>query len=223
MVTVEAAYEAAQELQQTGGKPASLKLALWAASLSGQKSLQANGVQTRALAPLVNKHATLEDFDNALQVSGNRFYSGANLHTLQYIQELAESGLLAAFAGQPSDWYAWREGMLALFKGHGLSRKMLSFAALLMWPLASPLVPVDAHHIRRLGYRDTYYARCKSFGKRAYLAAELSCLHEWEAAGKPYTPGIYAWYKWSEWRQATGAEQPGDRCESHRLLSPRWY
>jgi thermostable 8-oxoguanine DNA glycosylase len=223
-LTIEATYKAAQELEQTGSKPASLKYALWIASLSGQKSLTANGQQARSLAKFVETPPRDEsDIEWALRWSGNRFYSGRNVATIWYIQQLDDKGLLEPFKQEPKYWTGWRDGLFALLYGHGCSLKMISFAALLMWPTQANLAIIDSHMLHRYAVTNSKGKQVHSATPVVYMVTEDKVRQEWKQAGCPCSLGVFHWFLWSSWRQANDAEMVSDVPESHNLLSPRDY
>lgn len=233
MATMQGAIQAATEVMQAGRgfgenhEQASLKLALWASCLSAQKQLGANAKQVGVIRGFVTRGLPSDHETVYALVAeyGDPFLSHREIDTLYYVQLLEADGSLARFEQMPTTldaWYEWREDLLTLLAGHGLSRKMVSFAALLMWPLDCQLVPCDRHVFARLHHTDAEY-KASSKGKGIYLTAEAEVVDEWLAAGEPATIGIWHWYTWSAYRQAIGAETKGDACESHRLLSPYWY
>jgi acid stress-induced BolA-like protein IbaG/YrbA len=223
LVTLDGTYAVAQELAAYGDKPASLKLALWGATLSAQKTLHRNIAQVQPLLPYVHKplNMTAKQVQALIASSGERFVSENNGRYILDIERMEQDGELDALAVMPTTpaaWLVWRERVAAI---RGMSYKTASFAALLMWPLECPLVPVDSHVCARLGRFDDYTKSSRSY--KVYASLEDAVTAEWVHAGQPRTLGVWHWYKWSEWRQMTDDEVPAARPETHNGLSPRAY
>lgn len=222
MLTLASTQDVAQELY-TPGHTASLKYALWGASLSPQKKLSANIKQAQTLLPYVNKPLP-QDVDAVYEIirAGHPFCSRNNAKYILKIEAAERDGLLAELSVMPTslhDWLTWRQAIVGLRAG--LSFKATSFVALLMWPDKCPLIPVDSHVCSRLGLsKAVYLAISKNY--KLYRWVEKQVLHEWYTSGHrtECSPAEWHWFKWSEWRQATGDEPVNDRPETHNGLSP---
>jgi len=231
MLTLEGTLEAAEELEQAGTMPANLKYALWTAMLSAQKSLTQNGRQSRVLAqyaeaglPEAGPEALLAEMRRA----GCGFLTRKQAQCLYDVETLWNAGELDRFTVRPRigsriAWMEWRESLLQVLKGKCFSRKTISMAALLMWPVESLLVPVDRHVMARLGYdREAYESSSRN--RKLYLEAENTIWNEWTESESWAPFMVWHWYKWEEYRRSIGAsnyttEQP----ESHIQLSCHWY
>lgn len=221
MLTLASAEHAARDLYQPG-MAASLKYALWAASLSPQKRLSFNIRQARALLPYLNRPLP-QDLEAVYQIlrAAHPFVSHNNARYILKIEAAERDGRLEDLARMPTtyhDWLHWRLAIVGLRAG--LSYKAASFVALLMWPEQCPLIPVDSHVCARLGVKDLYIASSRSY--KVYRWIEKQVLHEWYHSGHRHdvSPAVWHWYKWSQWRQATGDEAISDQAESHVGLSP---
>lgn len=207
----------------TQGDEASVKYALWSAALSPQKRLGWNILQAQALLPYIHKPLP-QDVESVWQIlrSAHPFVSHAQARAVLKIEAAERAGILDELSKMPTsyhDWLAWRLAVVGLHAG--LSYKAASFAALLLWPDQSPLIPVDSHVCARLGLdRHTYLASSRNY--KVYRWIERQVLHEWYVSGYRHevSPVIWHWYKWSEWRQATGDEPVSDYPETHNGLSP---
>jgi hypothetical protein len=209
----------ADELYQPGAIP-SIKLAFWGAALSPQKKLSWNIAQVRALLPYVS-HPLPQDVNAVWHIlrAGHAFISRQQAKSILGIERAEREGLLADLAKMPTTYAGWLQWRLAAVKLPGISYKTASFAALLLWPNECPLIPVDSHVCARLGVKELY----KSIGNyKVYRWIERQVLHEWHKSGHRHdcSPAVWHWYKWSEWRQATGDEPITDFPESHAGLSP---
>jgi hypothetical protein len=120
--------------------------------------------------------------------------------------------------GDLQDWREWRRAAYKATRGLGLAYKTLSFAALLLWPTRSQLVPVDRHVCARLGIDGADVARTMRQAG-LYTAAEDDVCQEWQKAGSPYTLGVWHWYKWEAWRQANGDAPLAGVPQSHQWLN----
>jgi hypothetical protein len=221
MLTLTSTQEVAQELYQPG-RVASLKYALWAASLSPQKRLGWNIAQARTLLPYLDKPLP-QDVEKvwAILRAGHPFVSRNNARAILKIEQAERDGRRAELARMPTsyhDWLAWRLAIVGMHAG--LSYKAASFVALLMWPDQCPLIPVDSHVCARLGVKSLYVASSRNY--KVYRWIERQVLREWYRSGhrQEVSPAVWHWFKWSEWRQATGDEPVNDRPESHNGLSP---
>lgn len=104
-------------------------------------------------------------------------------------------------------------------KGYGLGWKTISFAHMLLFPTTSDLVPVDRHHMNRL-----YGTTTSPSSEKKYLQVEDVIRQEQLASNYAnYPASWFAWLKWEQFRQATGASLSTNGCESHLLLSVYWY
>lgn len=233
MASMQGALTAALDLEQAGAdvnehhEQPSVELALWAAALSGQKHLDWNARQVAILRPFVVRGLPADHETTYTLVAnfGHSFVTHREIDACYFIQFLAHDGSLAEFETQPDTldaWYKWRERLYTLVAGHGLSRKMVSFAGLLLWPRACLLVPVDTWVCRRTGHSVAEYRRL-SASKLLYLAIEADVVDEWLLAGEPCPLSVWHWTTWSQARQDADREPAGDTCESHELLSPYWY
>jgi len=233
MATLSGALQAAHDVEHAGeatgewhAQP-SVTLALWASCLSAQKQLDANGRQAAVVRPFTTCGLPAERAHLYALIAnfGDAFLSGREVGSLYYIEWLDREGSLARFARMPETldaWYTWREDLLCLLAGHGCSRKMVSFAAFLLWPSHCQLVPCDRHVFARLHETEAAY-HASSRSRAIYLRVEARVADEWIAAGSPDCLGLWHWQRWSQYRQAVGVEPVGDACESHQLLSPYWY
>ena len=220
MLSLAATQDVAMELY-TLGHTASLKYALWGASLSPQKKLEINIKQAQTLLPYL--HSPLpQDVEKVFEIvrTAHQFCSRNNAKYILKIEQLEREGLLTDLSVMPTsyhDWLAWREAIVALCPG--VSYKATSFVALLMWPDKCPLVPVDSHVCARLGLKHLLQS---ASSYKVYRWIEKQVLHEWHTSGHrhDYSPAVWHWFKWSEWRQATGDEPVNDRPETHNGLSP---
>jgi hypothetical protein len=220
MLSVQSALDAAQEIN-TPHTVASLKYALWAVSLSPQKKLAWNRMQAKALLPYVYKPLP-QDVNAVWEIlrAGHPFVSRNNARYILKIEQAERDGRLADLVNMPTtyhDWLAWRLAVVGLHAG--ISYKAASFVALLFWPLDCPLIPVDIHVCTRLGLpRAMYLASSRNY--KVYRLIEKMVLHEWYRSGYRHaiSPAIWHWFKWSEWRQATGDEPVSDRAETHEGL-----
>lgn len=220
-ITLDGCWQTISELAQAGSKPASVKLALWAAILSIQTKLEPNGKQTRVMAPFV--HAPLPANRKELTAwlcSGTGSGVMPNQITGLYaVEQLERDGRLPAMP-QPDwtleRWQAWASEVEKIFS---LGRKTARFAGLLLAPLTCPLLPVDMWVMIRLGYDHDAPTSTKE-----YRAVEQQVIAERDRNGHSDMPlGAWHWFKWSEIRQECGAETVSERPESHALLSPCWY
>lgn len=223
MASLIGAYDAARELIEGTDGRASLVLALWGAVLSPNKVLSWNGDQVEALRPYArlglprDKRAVW-----AIIRSGHTFCTLAEGERVLHIWECAQAGMLRGLERMPRSAQEWEDWRYRVAQLPGMSWKTASFAALLMWPFACPLVPVDRHVCDRLDRSDQYKkisAKSKPALER-YKALERIVIAERdrEAPGVPVC--VWHWYKWSEWRQLKGLEPVSDKLESHRKLSP---
>ena len=231
MASLDGAWQAAREVEQASlpdypnHERPNIKLALWAATMSAQNQLSWNGLQVHALRPYAARELpTSVDETLAIIRSGHTFaYEQTAVH-VNWVDWAAREGLLDPFTHKPSDyagWLDWRKRLYRVASGHGFSWKTLSFAGLLMWPTECQLVPVDRHVMARLGRPSAHCGRLGAW--KLYNEVEQEVVEEWLSAGRPYTIGVWHWYKWSAWRQAKGVEPAGECCESHALLSPYAY
>lgn len=218
MLTLAAVQRAADELYRPGYVP-SVKFALWAACLSPQKRLTWNTKQAEALRPYVDRPLP-QDPARVLDIlrAGHPFATSAQARYVLAIEQAEREGVLDDLEQQPTTYAGWLLWRHAATKLPGISWKTASFAALLLWPNECPLIPVDTHVCDRLGLKGLK-AALGSY--KVYRWVERQVLHEWypHRAECP-SPAVWHWYKWSEWRQATGDEPVSDQPESHAGLSP---
>lgn len=223
MIDIQSTIQAAIELEQ-GSQAPSVKFALWIAALSTQQTLEKNGKLARLLAlyvtqPLPEREALYQYLKQAKAV----LYT-VHLDSLYYIEYLEKTGQLDGLERIGSgylDQCRWRDRVYKLTHGHGLGWKTISFAALILEPSKSELVPVDRHVLRRLGYNTDNSPQTK----RAYIAVEQQVIDERDTAGCSTIPlGIFHWYKWEEYRavKSVGYRGNGD-IETHAPLSCRAY
>jgi hypothetical protein len=216
---------AATELGQ-GHKAASLKFALWIAAMSPQKDVVLNGRAARVLAGYVSGGLPQdrELVYRALKRATVGIVYATMIDALYWVEQLDNFGALKAYEQVPTDhegWIAWRDGLRAICKGHGLGYKVISFAGLIYAPLACDLVPVDRHVMARLGYKRVGSPQTRG----GYTRVEEQVRCERDGAGYTHIPlALWHWLKWEEYRQETGASKAhGTGCESHARLSCRAY
>lgn len=233
MATIDGAKQAAQDVVNASlpGYPnharPDIRLAMWAATLSAQRNLKVNGKLLTGLRPYVHRNEPLPtspDTVLAILKSGAKFCCRNDAVHVCWVDWAYHQGLLEPLTHKPTDyagWLQWRRTFLKIAGGHGFSWKTASFTALLMWPLDCPLVPVDRHVVARL-YEPA--SLCERLGAwRNYDRLEQRVVEEWVSNGQPCGLGLWHWYTWSAWRQATGDEKQADSCESHAMLSPYAY
>lgn len=225
LITLEGCLEVIRELDEAGSKTPSVKLALWGAALSPSKELASNGLQARKLALYVENrlpdgstYEAREQFREWLQQGTGGGIMRDHIIAIFAIEQAELEGKLPEMPQADwslSRWLAWRNEACKI---RGIAEKTASFAGLLLQPMHCPLVPVDRWVMRRLGYdHDTPT-------KKEYPVVCNQVAEERDRDGHGSLPlGAWHWYKWSEFRQAVGAETLSERPESHRNLSPKWY
>ena len=222
-VTYASVRRAACDLQ-TGHEQPSVKVALMAAILSAQESLERNAREMEVL----REHGWLielpHDHEQVWQaLRGLGYVTRTKVEGLYWAEALDKAGLLRGLENIGTGYEqqnVWREQVYKLMHGHGMAYKTISFAALILDPLACELVPIDRHHLARLGLDNR--RACKSV--RRYLAIEQTIRDERDMAGFERVPlGLWAWLQWENWRQQTGASKSAGECQSHAALSCRNY
>jgi hypothetical protein len=239
LVTLEDAKKAADELRKAGKKRTNVKIACWAAALSVQQGLSANGRMLRALVdggyvqkPLPTDYETCKRiFESGdFKKDGTPKYLGmfgpSHHRALLRVEYLHNRGML--------DWMSKveksRQGQLEqrheahkLLSGYSFAWKALSMIPLVISPNTCEVVPVDRHHLARLGLSPLYGESAPS-SERSYCAIETMIYSERAEAECTSVPlGVWAWFKWEEYRVAVGASKASEGAESHKLLSPRMY
>ena len=220
-ITLDGCLEVIHNLAQAGARNVHPLLACWAGVMSIQQELAKNGKAVRILSRLLDEGLP-EDYDAVHEIlkPARVAFLSTHFNGLVGIQQAYREGRLPEM---PEDdwtieqWEAWREDMTKL---PGVGRKVASFIGLLVCPETCPLVPVDRWVMRRFGFAED--ASPKS--KVAYEFVEGLVREERDRNGHASLPlGAWHWFKWSEARQAAGAETPRERPECHCALSPRDY
>lgn len=222
-VTYASVRRAACELGSGNERP-SVKVALMAAILSAQESLERNAKEMQVLRERGWLTKLPDDHEQVWQaLRGLGYVTRTKLKGLYWAEKLDKAGLLRGLENIGTGYEqqsAWREQVYKLMHGHGMAYKTISFAALILEPLACELVPIDRHHLKRLGYDNK--AGCSSI--KRYLAIEQTIRDERDMAGFERVPlGLWAWLQWETWRQQTGASKSAGECQSHAALSCRSY
>ncbi len=206
MITLTELQPYIQELVY-GDKEPSLVLALWFSALSQQQCLEKNQVGACIMKkyldqPLPDEPERLAQELLTYGVKTN----GKILRALYYTQALNDSGDLDILA----DWnkrdilsqITWRKRAYELYHplingkrtGMGMGYKCLSMALFLLMPFDCQLVPVDRHHMHRLGQKNnapTSYSN--------YLSLENQLFREKQEAGMTMINlSTYAWLKWQD-------------------------
>lgn len=243
-LSLQSAIDCAISMVHAGGQDNHLvpnvKFALAAAILSANNRLDRNGWQMHALRQYAMSHNGQFPLssETVKRITRDAGYEASAQHAafIPALERMAQAGELVELAHKPTtalEWLLWRQAAETV---KGIGHKTASFAALLMWPFDCPLVPVDRHVVARLGYTgrlvhfnatadEIYRALGGSTGRayRTYRRVERLVGNEKVLSGVKVSTGVWHWYKWSEWRQATHAETVGPMAESHDLLSPYWY
>ena len=219
MLNLDATLIVARSLK-VPGKQASVKFACWSAVLSPQKRLSWNCLQAQALLPYVDRPLP-QSPERVLAIlrAGHPFCTRKLAEYVLAIEAAERRGELDELAVMPTTragWLVWRQAVKRL---PGMGWKTASFAALLLWPDTCPLIPVDTHVCNRLGLSAL---KGKLGNYKVYRYIERLVWREWFTSGRRHecSPAEWHWYKWSEWRQATGDEPVSDWPESHAGLSP---
>lgn len=220
MIDLGDVYCAAADLASGPEKP-SVKLALWAGLLSAQSGLENNARQVELLRKWARKGLPRDPEKVYRRLAGTGNFTHVKCVGLYRIEALERAGKLAGLEDIGADYDAqdaWRKRVYTLMHGHGMAWKTITFAALILDPLHCELVPIDRHHLHRLGIpRETVPSR------KRYLGVEGIVRFERMVAGLERIPlGLYGWLVWEQWRQATGASNAVG-CESHARLSCRVY
>ena len=233
MYTATDLLASAQELN-FGSQPASVKFALWIAAMSAQQSLEKNGVAARVLAAYVDSELPDRESLYAELCTWGCNVNNNHLNALYHAQELEWNGQLVTLGAYSSpniiDQLTWRKNAWDLFhpynettgkrEGKGMAWKTISFALMLLNPLSCQLVPIDRHHLARLGYNKNKGVQ----NYATYLRIETEIRQEAVKEGLATIPlALFAWKKWEEYRQLTGASTECDKLQSHILLSCRMY
>lgn len=217
----------------SGGRRASVKFALWIAACSANQGLEENGRMARVLAQYVRGGLPDRETLTAelLAVKCNLY--GTMLDAIYHAEMLEQAGELRAYGVRPrtrAGWLAWRDRLHALYHdqsgAHGMAWKTISFAALILWPTACELVPVDRFVMARLG-ETTKTGKPKGSPqvRATYLKIEGYVRSERDALGFGLVPlGLWHWLTWEQWRQQVGASLGmGGQAQSHAALSCRAY
>lgn len=215
MVTQRDVMLAAQELVDGRLDEHSVKRALWSAILSIQSSLVSNADKLAVVLPYADTHLPDKRTLRRLMAGRGLVYD-TMLDALYWAEMLEWRGELAGMEhiGRTRDeQIVWRDTMWDLWHdesgGHGMARKTISMAALILDPLHCQLVPVDRHVLARLGVKQPR-------SRRRYHEIEqmVAC----ERGGKRLPLALKHWQAWENWRQR-GRVRSG--CESHAGLSCR--
>lgn len=222
-VTYASVRRAACALGEGHERP-SVKVALQAAILSAQESLERNAKEMQVLREHGWLHDLPSDPEQVWQaLKGLGYVTRTKVEGLYWAEKLDRAGKLAGLDDIGRGYaqqQVWREQVYRLMHGHGMAYKTISFAALILDPLGCELVPIDRHHLKRLGYDNK--RGCASI--RRYLAIEQMIRDERDVAGFDHVPlGLWAWLQWESWRQQTGASKSAVECQSHAALSCRNY
>jgi hypothetical protein len=220
MISLQASTEGLTNLMY-GDKQPSLVFALRSASLSPIQDLQVNGNMSRLLAQFVGKPLPEKEVLYALLHTARTQEKPAlifqnHMRALLAIDALQAAGALEKFEDVPLDYEgqcAWREQLVSLIPGVGM--KVISFALLIYaGPFQCELIPIDRHHLRRLGEPTE-----KSISQKRYLALELAIKSERDTAGfSQLSLGLYASHLWAQQRDGSNATVYPD----HKNLSCRW-
>lgn len=217
------AVQAARQIS-SGKRAPSLKLALLFALCSGANRLEdSNSNMAEMLRPYAD--CPLPDRDvlaGMLRVTRSRF-SGQTLYAMERIDWLWQAGFLGGvYSERPEceeEWQEWRRCLVALIPG--MSYKMVSMAAYLMWPFHSPFVIVDRHHNRWLGFNpndvpsdEATYLRRENMVRAVYQACDIDNL---------VNVAVWAHYVWSYMRKMRGCETNDQHAASHARLNVRTY
>jgi hypothetical protein len=219
--TLMAARDAAVSMQ-CGEQAPSVKLACWFSICSGAQRLEGANSD---LADILRGYASrrLPERDTVVswlrQCKAN--WNGRTLDGLYAIDELWACGVLARFETMPDSlpgWQDWRRELRSLVRG--MSWKMCSMAAYLLWPCDCSIVCIDRHHLRRLGYNPDRVPQTE----RAYSAIEAQVLSEWaEYCDDLVSPAVWAHFAWSLERKRQGIEPDDNTAADHTRLSVRTY
>jgi hypothetical protein len=221
MVTIDDTLRAAWEL--VSDKP-DIRLALIAAILSAQKNVEDNGAQVDCLREYVRSgFPTRSPNELYSHIAQHGMVSEHQCHAILGVMGSYERGELEHLRAMPSngrEWIAWRREVAHMYC---LSWKTASFAALLMWPLECPFVPVDSHVCARFGLMDLYHSgklsRKSKPSYRIYRGVERRVARERHAAGyDSLSLAVWHWYMWESWRQETGDSKAREGAESHAGL-----
>ena len=224
MVTIDDTLRAAWELVPPDGQAQDIRLALIAAILSAQKDVDLNGEQLGLLRGWVKDgFPTRSPREIQAVLQRVAMCSDKQAHAILAVMGSEARGELEHLKVQPDSlraWLAWRDEVARMYC---LSWKTASFAALLMWPLECPFVPVDSHVCARFDLMPLYHSGKLSKktprGYAEYRRVERRVWHERQQAG--YTSislAVWHWYRWELWRQETGDSLASDGAESHAAL-----
>ena len=222
MVTLQDVLKQAQALAG-GPKPTSVELALWAGALSCQQELEPNGRALDAIRFAVESYLPDRDTLASLLRQARCFFTGRTLDTLYYVEMLSHAGKLRGFehiGNGYAEHLEWRDDLLALVQGHGLSFKTVSFAALLIDPLHCELVPVDRHVMAMRNVSDKVKNQI-SRNLMYYAEIELEVMDDRDREYPGLPTGLYHWLRWEQYRQSLGISSSSD-CQPMRL-NPREY
>lgn len=223
MVTPDDVFQAAWELVSDDHKP-DIRVALIAAILSAQKPVEDNAAQLDAIRDYILFGFPTRDPQEVYRMlEPYGMVSAAQARGILAVMAAWHAGELDHLTREPTcllEWAAWRREVAHMYC---LSWKTASFAALLMWPLSSPLVPVDQHVCGRLGEMRVYHSGLLSKktrrGYAEYRRIERKVWREWQASEeKMPTLGLHHWLTWERWRQVTGASKACGGAQSHAGL-----
>lgn len=221
MFSIDDVKQAVSELMQGNNEP-SVKLAFWYSALSTMQQLKRNCAVASLLRAYRDKPLPpREELYNQLRLSGAIVFT-RHMDSLYYVEYLEKAGLLDGLEHIGTIYPAqveWRDKVHALVKGHGLSWKTISFAALLLQPETCQLVPVDRHVLMRLGYN----SKDSPGNRERYINIELHVMRE--QADSSYTDIPLSWFHWLKWEEYRQLVAKSSACngtmESHKDLSCR--
>jgi hypothetical protein len=221
MISLQASTDGLMELLY-GSREPSLSFALMSAALSPLQDLTVNGNMSRLLAQFIGKRLPEKEVLYSLLHTARTDKAPAKIFKNHMVALLAIDALQAAnalekFEDVPLDYEgqcAWREELVKLIPGVGM--KVISFALLIYaGPFLTQLIPIDRHHLRRLGESTE-----KSLSPKKYLALELAIKAERDNTGYSHLSlGLFSGMLWGQQRDGSDATIYPD----HKNLSCRWY
>lgn len=218
------------------GNTPSLKLALWIAALSPNQKLSVNGKLGRAMSyyvtcPLPPNKSDLYDELKPLKAILFRSHVDALYAIEQWYNAHVMLGTIHEYehVGETyEEQCIWRTKIVSAIRGLGL--KTVSFALLIFAPLQCELIPLDRHHLNRLGYTNRKGKAKLSIGnEQEYIKVEKLILQEQSQETiddiRNVPLALYAWLLWERYRQEKGASKIVEGIESHYAvgLSCREY
>lgn len=238
MATFNEIRQAAHDLTQGADSP-SIRLALCAGILSANNRLDRNGWQVQAMRVYMRQTGgklptSTEHIKHLTRRAGYECSIG-QARSIVALETSFQRGELSELARMPSnghEWLLWRQ---AIARMPGLGYKTASFAALLLWPHESPLVPIDRHVLGwtySLGLLQAISGNIAQITKRVYRSRPLGyrtyrAIERQIGNAKLHSPyaddatALYHWYQWENWRQELGVSKTAHgEPESHALLSP---